>query len=311
MAIQGWRWAKTIFTWIFLLGTAGVHFGKALLATVDQASNLYAIGEHLEKARKMGTGTVNIGSLLLFLFGAAGATIITLWIWHRGPFRGHVAARPMAVPNEPALTQGAAPAAERKPVQVGMIPVVSDWTSRQPLVVAGSVESQERKLPPLAIGVLRSVIMEPGRGGGGGDFNFIKATVRVDFSGDSSCIPSPSELLLTTAVDDAVICRLTAARGTEWKCPGSIEYVGEEFRSDVLGKQIEETMGLDPTRTQATCHRLAELRICLPDGQAGRDYYASMARLAFHQFGKEHHAFTLKFKTRGWYRLDERVEIPL
>jgi len=82
-----WRGLKTAFVWLFLFGAATIQFGKALLAGVDQTSNVYAVGEYFEKARKTGTGTVNAGNVILFLFGAVGATIITLLIWRRGPFK--------------------------------------------------------------------------------------------------------------------------------------------------------------------------------------------------------------------------------
>lgn len=111
--------AKTVVAWVLLIGSATMHFGKALLAGVDQGSNLYAIAQHLEGARRLGTGTVNLGSVLLFLFGATGATIITLFIWKRGPFKGIPASHPTLQAPTNALT---APAVSADP------PSDSKWT---------------------------------------------------------------------------------------------------------------------------------------------------------------------------------------
>ena len=196
-----------------------MQFGKALLASVDQASNLYAIGEHFENAKKIGTGTVNLGSVLLFLFGAIGATIITLFIWKRGPFKVLATGQsttPLAITSDK-LSHDSRPPKDEKVIQVGMIPRVDGFGPMasiplvHPLDVAKNsgvlLKSSTSQFDLNGIGIIRGVWVEFLRQ----PTDHWACTCAVDFHALGTAVEaSPLQLILTGNEGKPELATLTA-----------------------------------------------------------------------------------------------------
>jgi hypothetical protein len=79
------RIVQTIGTGILLYLGFIVMAGKGCLEVIDMADNMGTAARLLGKLQQ--AGNVNIGSLILLGLATAGAVIVTMYIWRRGPFR--------------------------------------------------------------------------------------------------------------------------------------------------------------------------------------------------------------------------------
>jgi hypothetical protein len=325
------RWAKTLFAWLFVLASAGLHFGKAVLVGVDQGSNLYAVKEYLDKARM--ESTVNLGSLLLFLFGASGATVITMWIWRVGPFKvlEQVKGRHSSKVDKPESSAQTVPADGADEVPSASSQVVSMESSADALRIAlpgvlgpdplarldlskpitvkmpssksephiFTVATGDGDIQVKSIAVPRQIAFQHFIHGG--EYMF-RVSCTVDYYGLRATSPSPYQLRLQVPGGRGDVARMRTATtdGTVPRCPCSLRFEGEG-RWALLQEAAERTMpvtGLSdplPWKTMPPRGTLyCNLELHLPDGLEFKAHQESQVKFAFELAGKHCKPITVR-----------------